>query len=283
MRNTRLAALAKSVESTTQFSAALRQSGDIVKMSNEYLRRLNRFFEDSIEAPGDHRFSFKKIVKKYGRPSTWSHVPSDYLAYLYGIAPLGDDIANGLDLLTSYRVTGLGMTMMCRNKQVRRENFSEYAQLVVGAGVFPGTIDVQRVQTTKASYRFDLPSWYLDTAPVRAPFSTQYELAPYSFVLDWFLPVGTWIQALESAQFSPFFREGSETVFIQDRSDLSTARSPQGVIRTSGTLQRGVMQRRALTEYPHSVLVRPSFKPFPGASQVSQGLSLLTQRMQRWR
>lgn len=290
LQNARLAALAQAVEKSTQLNAALAQCRDTVALARRYVtgvsggllsawNRARRQWEPGDLAPATLAEAVRGLTQKH-----WREYPNEYLAYLYGVAPLGDDLANGLDRLSSYRLKGYSLSMLLKKTLRTRETRVEQWNAYCGQGVNPVTATVDRQLIARAVYRFDVPSWYLDTSPTLSPFSTAWELTRYSFVLDWFLPVGSWLQALESAQFSPFFREGSETVFVKDSMDLATLTSDSlTALRVNGSLDRGRMRRRAISEYPSSVLTRPALRPFPGVNQISQGLALLTQAFQRAR
>jgi hypothetical protein len=105
-----------------------------------------------------------------------------------------------------------------------------------------------------------------------------------SFVLDWFVPIGNWIGAMESAQFSPFFVEGWETAWMKDvYTDIRSTSSNSTVkLQATGSLEKGRMSRAYLLSYPSSILTRPAVNPLPSWSKAAQGLSLLTQAFKRW-
>ena len=72
----------------------------------------------------------------------------------------------------------------------------------------------------------------------------------------------------------------------EDVYDLSSAECTNGInprIRMRGRAVNGMTRRTVVSEYPSSVLTRPALNPIPGVNQVSQGLSLLAQRLQRMR
>jgi hypothetical protein len=236
------------------------------------------------------------LFKKLGRMSGWKELPSEYLAYLYGLAPLGDDLANGLNKLAWMRVKGFRMSMVLKSSQTRRESIFQVGGVIQnGTGGFfnPSTLQQRwngsREITAKVGYRFDLPAWFLDNSPTLAPFSTAYELAPYSFVLDWFLPVGNWLGALESAQYSPFFKEGFEQVFVRDRYDyrgfgFQNRTANMAFLRLeSGYQEYGFLRRQLQTVPPSVITTLPALNPLPGLHQAAQGLALLTQAFKRWR
>jgi hypothetical protein len=285
LQNTRLRALAQAVEKSTQLNAALAQCKDVVSLARRYTSAatngIERAWRRYTRNPAVNH-PIDEMVAELARH--WREVPSEYLAYLYGVAPLGDDLANGLDRLSSYRLKGYSLSMLLKSTRKVRSTRVETWNAYAGTGLSSVTAPVNRTTITKAVYRFDIPSWYLDTSPTLSPFSTAYELTRYSFVLDWFVPVGQWLQALESAQFSPFFKEGSETWYIKDSMDLSAIHSDNfSMLAIKGRLDRGAMKRTAVGSFPSTVLARPIPNPLPGLQQAVQGFSLLTQAFQRSR
>jgi len=131
-----------------------------------------------------------------------------------------------------------------------------------------------------------LPNWVAQNVPDIAPFSTLYELMPYSFVLDWFVPVGSFIGAFEASQIAPFFSEGSETWFIRDtyHSVEVDLNYPYDYRARSYDItgRHEVMGMVRIPVGSHPSLTRPRLQPLPGIRQASQGLSLLAQAFKRW-
>ena len=138
----------------------------------------------------------------------------------------------------------------------------------------------------RCAYRFDLPEDFLSDVPVVSPFSTLYELMPYSFVLDWFVPIGDWFGALEAAQWSPYFVEGWELYGARE-----TFTSPTFVYGPTDWRELAGHATFNAEAFRYARSVVSSFPSLPGVainpslglSRVSQGLSLLTQVFQRWR
>lgn len=286
VRNARLKALAKVTADTMQFNAALSQMDDTLKLVGTFSTAAAKGLDDMMLAQQVGKNGKKTpFWKTAGKLSSWKKIPDRYLAYLYGIAPLGDDLANATSHLVNMKDSGLGLYLYLKASESRTESVSVVTSIHNGSsGYLPGIIRGTREMQARVGYRFDVPRWFLEKCPVVAPFSTAYELMRMSFVLDWIAPIGNWVGALESAQFSPFFKEGWETAWIQDKyRDLSSTSSNKTVqIVSDGELITGMMSRAVLTSYPSSVLTRPALNPVPSWSKAAQGLSLLTQAFKRW-
>jgi len=109
-----------------------------------------------------------------------------------------------------------------------------------------------------------------------------WELLPYSFVIDWFLPVGNWLQQQEYARGFKFVtgtfsrrRTGNAvSVMSATRGSLS----PAFDLRLKGlgvTVKLDEKIREVLGNWPYSEF--PTFKPQLGIERVTSGIALLTQ------
>ena len=88
---------------------------------------------------------------------------------------------------------------------------------------------VEQVRAT-SSFVYTLPDWWFDELPTVSAFSENWNVLRMSFVVDWALPIGTWLQAVEAAQLSPFFTDGSTSVTSRIRfENVLTDASPYQV------------------------------------------------------
>ena len=237
----------------------------------------------------------KGLAQTAGRMADWRKMPERYLEYLYGWRTAPGDVANGLDLLNDYKARGFSYSMVLEHSQRDYQTLTQVGSCkTAGNGDWGNSVNWigRRTVAGRCAFRFDLPQWYIDQTPsVLSPFSTGWELLPYSFVLDWFLPIGNWLSALESAQFAPFFKEGWNVICIRDRWSVlsfNTGVRPGTWWITQGNSSArstcGLTKRSVYNSYPWgSVLPPPALKPFPGLQQAAQGLALLTQAFKRWR
>lgn len=286
MRNTTLRALSQVSDGEKQFNASLAQMNGTIGLASQFSRAAGSRLDALMRGP-------RGLFRRLGPISGWREIPSEYLAYLYGIAPLGDDLARALDKLAWYRNRGFTASIICKAGSTREFSVSYVPGSIAngsGGHLNPNTLKARipgtsRI-TTRCAFRFDVPAEIWDRSPTLAPFSTIYELVPYSFVLDWFLPVGAWIGALESAQYSPYFKEGWTFSFIRDVYNFADlqyqpTRMDESISMT-GRLEIGEMARSRYTEYPWGLLAPPALNPLPGLHQAAQGLALLTQAFKRW-
>lgn len=282
LSNCRHKALSKGTEKSMQLNAALAQARDTARMVGSASSTLARGIDSLMAGP-------KGLARRFGRMANWRKAPDSYLEYLYGWSPLADDVANAFDQLNEYknREFGYAFTLRAAQNGVDARSELRYAQTSGNGGVPIVNWDLHREIGVRVGYTFVLPAWFVQQTPTIAPFSTYHELTRWSFVLDWFLPIGNWIGAMESAQFAPHFKEGFEVYRIQDTWTVNSflATDPWGTKHqgsSNAEVVSGTMARSAIWNFPWSVLEPPTFRPLPGIQQAAQGLALLTQVFKRW-
>jgi len=219
-----------------------------------------------------------KAIKDGSYPSAW-------LELQYGWNPLMSDVSGASEALSQrdadsqrYKVHVVGTAN--RTEKTRSEWHAD------GVG-FPAFCYVDEVLELKAKVRLD---YYLEH-PALAQFSSLgltnpalilWELVPYSFVVDWFLPVGNWISAFD-ADFGWRFRAGTRSTmgkYTRKNSIMMVsddAGDPRDAITGNSVVgsAKAFAMNRGL--YYSSPLPRiPTFKnPFSSA-HVANGIALLT-------
>lgn len=129
---------------------------------------------------------------------------------------------------------------------------------------------------------FDLARW-----TSLNPVSLSWELIPYSFVVDWFYDVGSWLRNLETALlYSARFQSGyrSELYCYQGtekpRSTRYTFGSQSAILRDTLAQIRVIeFVRTKLTSYP--LPLPPTFQVDLGSNRLLSAASLLRQLMKR--
>lgn len=292
LRNLRNATLATSVEHFTEFSAFLRQSNDAINMISDFAYGFKEGLQELVNSP-------KRAVKRAMKdPASWKKLPGVYLEYCYGWAPLADDLVNAVQVINDMSAAGYEYYMDL-HKKITYEDLEPQMGQRAFASIYPGlsvplngALTCTREVELRTSYRFKIPQWFAEQNPrPLTPFSEAWELTKASFVLDWILPVGPWLQALENSMYSPFYAGGSETIGsrLHYRVNDGAFSVPgqdrmQVVVLEPGEIAESlIVDRRVLNEYPSAVFSRPALTPFPGLTQAAQGLSLLSQFFQSWR
>lgn len=246
-------------------------------------------------------FKSPKQFKRFFRNATDSAISKfsgKYLEYLYGWKPLADDVENAFQsMIEGY--TG--------PEQKRfRLRVSKGRKL---KGVIPFTrsassywttnwvwaTDLTFEQRAKVVLHYEFPSQAGEMLPTMTPFGTLWEVTPWSFVVDWFVPIGDWIGAMEATQYAIYMRDAvlteSSKAACRNGSPgrWEVKRVPSGgwthgfssPPRVGG--QSFYMTRKVLN--PVQVLDRirfPSFASKFGLPQASQALALLSQVLNKW-
>jgi len=122
--------------------------------------------------------------KRFGR----KNAPGTYLEWKYAVAP----IAQTVDQLLEYTNTIERFTKPRKVERTREASASPQS-------LYP-TVEVngectQRSRTTFiVVYENHWANWIASTG--LSPLDTLWAVTPYSFIIDWFLPIGQWLQGL---------------------------------------------------------------------------------------
>lgn len=273
-------ALAQFTERTVQLEAAAKELRGTMKMVGDLASGMARTLDDLCDSRTRRGLPAKGL-------RSWKKLPGWYLQWLYGWKPMADDLSNAFDRLIDLRLAGEEFILTLRKKLTARS--TDLVETTVFNGNPIARITFERNQTSRAVMYFKLPDWYFDELPTVAPFGTLWETAPYSFVIDWFLPVGQWIGAVESAQLWPFFIGGTVSTRL-DRKVLDYriigARIGDiegGSIRVSGSHREYRYERSVVDSMASGILfAKPDLRNPLSLSHAAQGLALLTQVFQKW-
>lgn len=113
------------------------------------------------------------------------------------------------------------------------------------------------------------------------PLLLGWELLPFSFVVDWFLPIGNWVSSFD-ATVGLDFRGGTKTVIIEQAVDQKEVRSrptnyPPRVTAYSGVMESSIryvsVRRLRLTSFPGPAL--PTFKSPVSPTHAANAIALL--------
>jgi len=127
-------------------------------------------------------------------PTNRGQVSNVFLAYRYGVAPLISDIQGAAEMLAE-RILNLPCQFV-RSKKRKR---------IVTTEVFGG-ITITKTTTIDVKYQI----FYLidgtetlsnlSRLGFTSPVNVAWELIPFSFVFDWFLPIGNWLSSLSALE-----------------------------------------------------------------------------------
>ena len=120
-------------------------------------------------------------------PTTSRRLANDFLAYRYGISPLVSDVAGLAQDTISLLTHGI--------REKRSARSTRLFTKVVGDYLYSAEV------TVKYSAYFGVRDSlldYLNRVGLTNPPAVVWELVPFSFVVDWFLPIGPFLSAVTS-------------------------------------------------------------------------------------
>lgn len=126
-----------------------------------------------------------------------------WLEWRYGWGPLLMDINGTLQAISSGNFVQKRKIVRGSSEQEKRSERLLPGTYVPGNRPNHGSYSLKFIETEKVSvrsyilYEADLKFQPLSAFGVQNLASTAWELIPFSFVLDWFIPIGDWIQAME--------------------------------------------------------------------------------------
>lgn len=221
----------------------------------------------------------KRFKKAYGRDPRQA-AGNAWLELQYGWKPLLFDIDSAARTLARNVENDFKSTLITisvKTSKLTHEFLSD--QTLVFSPVIIGTTD----DIIHASYRIVLTYQpnssvaRLQSADLLNPLNIAWELIPFSFVVDWFLPIGNFIANLD-ATVGKTFVSGSRSVKYKIVRTYSAVKGANSSITTNGIWwwKRDGKEREVLTSFPSQSL--PSFDPKLGVQRMFSSLALLSQQ-----
>lgn len=123
-----------------------------------------------------------------------SNVPKKWLELQYGWKPLLSDVYGACDALrrrpySDWSVTAKGSRT---SQRLLTKTWSEFEAGYGTASVWNGAfVRIDAIPTSGATIS-------LASVGILNPLAVAWELVPYSFVVDWFIPIGGWLDSLDA-------------------------------------------------------------------------------------
>nr|WKV33572.1 MAG: RNA-dependent RNA polymerase [Riboviria sp.] len=226
----------------------------------------------------------KKIwdaVKRGGRA-----IPSSYLEMSYGWSPLLQDVLGSAEALAEAQNLGRRFSVVVKGAAT---DTSRHFYRKEWAGLYDLVYEGEIRHRCETVLRYDLPANMLDSLSslgLTNPLAIQWELVPFSFVVDWFFPIGDYVNRLDAGSYLSFI-EGSRSMMsrinsrsrYEDRNETSYRYNKVTTTRTPGRFRAWQFNRTVLSQPPSVPL--PDLRSPLSLDKMAKGLSLLAMAFQR--
>lgn len=235
------------------------------------------------------REGFKRVLRAYKhrdefarrggtltrREKALSKIPNFWLEMQYGWVPLMSDVHQALQAVDYYQTNGLYHF----SKRRRVKDVTDTVNGTLNASTegykFLWSAPVIQSCIYRVDYQVDTSALpILSSLGLANPVDLLWERLPFSFVVDWFLPVGNWFNTFD-ATLGKHFIAGSRTRTWSYQSDVNTTnvfgRSMKVV--EGGRTRSFSMDRDVLHSFPSPAA--PRFKNPCSPTHVANALSLL--------
>lgn len=218
----------------------INQFADLVKDGARYL---NAFRHGNLGA----------IVRRNGGKSIPKSLSDAWLQYSYGWKPLAGDIHDAQQQV--HRELAKGLIIAAK----RGQNYEEEVTLNDLPGDYNEVQKIRHRVICQLGAKIDNPSLvYLNTFGLINPASIAWELVPWSFAVDWFIPVGKTLEACTATVGLDFYggRVTEHREYTMVRKFVTGRRTPWRVCENEGYYEEQGFgfQRTALTSFPAPAL-----------------------------
>lgn len=150
--------------------------------------------------------------------STTSSLASNWLELQYGWKPLLSDIRGSMEALARYNFANAAVKRVAASASIKTDEVipittNDFDPTTVG------TLSIEARDVCRIGVRYRLASpltAFLAQTGFTNPLNLAWELIPFSFVVDWFLPVGNYLETIGRWGGLEFL-DGFQTNFIRKR------------------------------------------------------------------
>lgn len=226
-----------------------------------------------------------RFNKAFARDSAKA-LGSGWLELQYGWKPLLQDVYGACETLA--RVATQPELVRLTKSRTRVTPLRYWSQSKSGVSLVTTRSETgERRTTVKYGVTFYKPgslATSMASVGITNPLSLAWELMPYSFVVDWFLPVGSWIDTFD-ATLGLSFHSGYRTLFSKSSAEsITTTFGVSGdnhskTWATTGRYEGVRCYRTALSDFPSPAI--PRFKDPVSILHMTNALALLSQSFGR--
>lgn len=208
-------------------------------------------------------------------------VASGWLELQYGWLPLLNDVYGAAELIAQKQLREVRERVQ---KSASRTDYvydkQTFAQGLANGSMFGAVKVIKRRTTVKYTLYYSTPDESIKTLAqvgITNPALIAWELTPWSFVVDWLLPIGNYLQSLD-ATLGLQFEKGCKTVHTQWDNTMNVFGGGYscGLVRnlmSYSTEKRVQIDRSTITSFPRVAL--PQLKNPFSPTHLANAMSLL--------
>lgn len=206
-------------------------------------------------------------------------IANTWLEFQYGWKPLYNDVYNHFNKTTKHIGLGHGLHRVVGNG-TSNNTLVVSGQATNAAFLWTSTVKTVEFAKTQLDFAFDpAVKQSLSSIVLGNPVSLAWELIPFSFVVDWFLPIGSFFDSLDATRglvFSGGFRTTLKRQRVNTTLKQNAATANKWLSSASGmdTFDKVEMVRSVLTTFPKAPL--PQFKSPFSSTHIANALALLS-------
>jgi len=241
-----------------QISQTTRMIDNTVKRLTEAIRAVKK--KDLLGAAQVLYDPQARMKNRRKEPRRGESTAKNWLELQYGWKPLLSDIHGSMEALANYNLS---------NTSIKRVSSSATRKKITRVPILDETVSPARIIGWENSETFSKARYgvtyvldahllsFLAQTGFTNPINLLWEVIPYSFVIDWFLPIGPYLETLNAWQ-GLTFKEGFLTLFTRQNTSCTLSWSGQLGPFSSG-VKHGAMNREWV------ILNRGRLESFPGA------------------
>lgn len=243
-----------------------------------------KLFHPSAKAPRERalRRATSKFQKNFGSDPVKA-INSAWLEYQYGWKPFLKDVDDAFKLLSEVQDRGAEPSVSSVRTRLTQEQIittSSNSLFSMGGLTFAGIGYENWTLSGSAIWRFKIKEFGLiGKLGLTNPLSVAYELATLSFVVDWFVPIGNYLAALDVPM--RFTHVGGAYGFkAEGHSKMINVTAPVPWRLVSSNIAPCkwlYIQRRPMTGIPSIKLGDLTFRANLGIQQATSAIALLSQ------
>lgn len=278
-------ALNKVRDNKIELGAALAESRKTIDYIADLVKRVvglyRAFRKGQYKTFGRTFRNLRELRRAARRANQWKFASTAWLEYKYAVMPLLNDIRSGVEIAQSGLAGKTGLFSVTRTvtNVLVPDQFIQSATLKLDS-----TISGRADESAKVTFWGRLSDPRISSAVrlgLENPWAIAWEVVPFSFVIDWLLPIGDWLRSI-TATLGVIFVDGSLVKRVRATAHASPNNPGTGTFvegsRPSGTCKVFAMQREKYVGFPWAL---PYVKSPFSTSHVTSAIALLIGQSRR--